>query len=119
MITEGNDPVINSIELLREYITKQFDKVFEVLKDENIIKLTIEQKTAIFKQDLFDYFANNYHLCLIESEMCDIIHFINSHYPLNIKECSNDELLNIFDKVIQEINRRKENSARERTGANG
>ena len=81
--------------------------------------LVPESKTVIFKQDLFDYFANNYNLCLIDSEMCDIIHFINSHYPLNIEECSDDELLNIFDKVIQELNRRKENSARERAGANG
>lgn len=54
---------------------------------------------------------------LLDGEMNDIIHFVNSHYPFNIQEISENELYEIFNKVVEEMNRRKEN--KERPGVNG
>lgn len=60
-----------------------------------------------FKQDLFDFFVDNYNLHLLDGEMNDIINFVNQHYPVDLLQCSDSELLNLFDKTINEMNRRK------------
>ena len=60
-----------------------------------------------FKQDLFDFFVDNYNLHLLDGEMNDIINFVNQHYPVDLLQCSDSERLNLFDKTINEMNRRK------------
>ena len=70
---------------------------------------------SIFNQEMFDFFINEHDLTLTSGQMYDIIHFVNSHYPLNIDTCSDDELYNIFNKIVNEMNRRKE----KRDGTNG
>lgn len=71
---------------------------------EELIKISEDK---YFKQDLFDFFVNNHHLHLLDGEMNDIINFVNQHYPVDFLQCSDGELLNLFDKTINEMNRRK------------
>lgn len=80
-------------------------------QDDKSIRLikpgTVAIPHTIFKQDLFDFFVNNHDLHLLDGEMNDIINFVNQHYPVNLLQCSDNELLNLFDKTINEMNRRK------------
>lgn len=100
MITENNEAVINYLSALNTKFTNKLDEILKKLDKP-------QQEVNFLKQDLFEFFVNNHNLHLLDGEMNDIIHFVNSHYPLNIQEISENELYEIFNKVVEEINHRK------------
>lgn len=98
---DNNKVVIDYLNALNTKFLNKLDKVLEKLDKQ-------QQEVIFFKQDLFEFFVDNHNLYLLDGEMNDIIHFVNTHYPLNIQEISENELYEVFNKVVEEINRRKE-----------
>lgn len=104
MVTNGIDEAIN-----RGFIIEISPEQYKFTrKGKNYIEELVRKSEAkIFKQDLFDFFVDNHNLHLLDGEMNDIINFVNQHYPVDLLQCSDSELLNLFDKTINEMNRRK------------
>ena len=60
----------------------------------------------IFKQDLFDFFANEHNITLLDGEMNDIIHFVHKHYPSELllaEQAKNKKLVDILQKIVLDI----------------
>ena len=118
-VTQENEGILNGIDYIQSQLNKiyeqeqeYFKKIFEAVKPKLDEKIAND---SIFNQEMFDFFVNEHDLTLTSGQMYDTIHFVNSHYPLSIDTCSDDELYNIFNKIVNEMNRRKE----KRGGTNG
>ena len=114
-VTQENEGILNGIDYIQSQLNKiyeqeqeYFKKIFEAVKPKLDEKITND---SIFKQEIFDFFINEHKLVLTSTELNDIIHLVNYRFPLNIHTCSDDELYNTFNKIVEEMNRRKEKRA--------
>ena len=56
----------------------------------------------IFKQDMFDFFANEHNITLLDGEMNDIIHFVHKHYPSELllaEQAKNKKLVEALESI--------------------